>query len=257
MNTLVIVGIVAIGLFALVAIAVTMQTIEKNKKEKRRRESALTTRSRNFQYMLDGFPEGFLSRDLQVLVCKSLLEIYDQLLQIDSKNTNYLGRQELIQKQLEQYKNKAAASATVTLTDAAQIKDIQKLLTSLHDFISKLLGNKRINSAEAKAYSQQIRRLMIQTSTDGLAQAINDAMQKGKLKLASHYLQMTIDKMQKENGDGYYNDRIASHQLRLNNLTQDTQSHDADAKQRRNDADEEWDKANKPDDSWKKKAVYD
>ena len=87
MSTAVVIGIIAIGLFVLVAIAITMQTVEKNGKEKRRLESSLNTRARNFQYMLEGFPKGFLSRDLQVLVCKCLLEVYQQLSRVNPKNS--------------------------------------------------------------------------------------------------------------------------------------------------------------------------
>ncbi|MEE8057380.1 MAG: hypothetical protein V3T17_06045 [Pseudomonadales bacterium] len=257
MSTAVIVGFVTIGLFVLVTFAVTMQTIEKNNKERRRRESALNSRARNFQYMLDGFPQNFLNRDLQVLVCKSLVEVYTQLSQLDPKNKIYSGHQLRIQQQLEQYKTKPARSNPVTLIDSAQIKDIQKLLTSLHTFIAKLMESKRINTKEAKIYSQQIHKLMVQTTTDSLAQAINQALQSGKSRLAIHYLQMSVDKMQKENGDGLYTDRISNYQQRIAELDSDLESSDANAKQRRADADAEWDEINKPDDAWKKKALYD
>lgn len=257
MPTAVIIGILTVGLFLLVAIAVTMQTIEKNKKEKRQRESALTSRARNFQYMLDGFPSGFLSHDLQILVCKSLLEIYEQLQQSDPGNKSHSGRKELIHKQLDQYNTKTAKTAAVTLTDPAQIKEIQKLLTSLHGFIAKLMGSKRINAAEGKLYSQQIHHLMVQTTTDTLTQAINDALKNGKTKLACHYLQMIIDKMQKENASGHYSDRIASYQQHLDKLTQDRFNSEEESKQRRAEADEEWDNIDKPDGSWKKNSVYD
>ena len=130
-------------------------------------------------------------------------------------------------------------------------------MTSLHKFIAKLQESKRINGAEAKAYSHQIRRLMVQTSTDGLAQAINEALQSGKLKLAIHYLQLSVEKMQKENADGFYSERIASYQQRIVELTSEAETSAHLAQQRRAEADAEWDNINKPDDSWKKKVLYD
>ena len=257
MSTAVIIGIVAIGLFVLVAIAVMMQTMEKNDKEKRRLASSLNTRARNFHYMLEGFPKGFLSRDLQVLVCKCLMEVYQQLCQMAPKNTDYSTKLQQAKARFEEFKARPANTTSVALTDKAQIKDVQKLLTSLHNFIAKLQESKRINGAEAKAYSHQIRRLMVQTSTDGLAQAINEALQAGKIKLAIHYLQLSIEKMHKENADGFYSERIANYQQRVGELTEQAKTSAEQAKQRRAEADAEWDNINKPDDSWKKKALYD
>ncbi len=257
MSTAAIMGIVAIGLFVLVAIAVTMQTIEKSNKEKRRLEGSLNTRSRNFHYMLEGFPKGFLSRDLQVLVCKCLVEVYQQLVQVDPNNQDYSNKLKRANTQLKEFSAKPNTSGSITLTDNAQIKDVRKLLTSLHNFIAKLLESKRINGAEAKAYSHQIRRLMVQTSTDSLAQAINEALQAGKFKLAIHHLQTSIEKMQKENADGFYSDRIAKNQQQINELTNKAEASANQAQQRRAEADAEWDELNKPDDTWKKKALYD
>ena len=40
------------------------------------------------------------------------------------------------------------------------------MLSGLYNFISKLAASKRINAKEAMAYGKQVRRLMVQTSTD-------------------------------------------------------------------------------------------
>lgn len=257
MSTAVIIGIVAIGLFVLVAIAVTMQTIEKNNKEKRRLESSLNSRARNFQYMLEGFPKGFLSRDLQVLVCKCLIEVYEQLVQISPRNNDYRDKLQRSATQQKEFQARPANASSITLTDTVQIKDIQKLLTSLHNFVVKLMESKRINGAEAKVYSQQIKRLMVQTSTDSLALGINEAIKSGKPPLAIHYMQTSIDKMQKENADGFFSKRIALYQQRINDMNSEAHTTVDQATKQRKETDAEWDEASKPDDSWKKKAIYD
>jgi hypothetical protein len=257
MSTVVIVALVAISLFVLVSIAVTMQTIEKNNKEKRRVESGLASRARNFQYMLEGFPKGFLSRDLQILVCKCLLDVYEQLVRLNSKKKEYKQDLARTQQKMQEFTALPARSDSITLTNTAQIKDIQKLLTSLHTFIAKLMESKRINAAEAKIYSQQIRRLMVQTSADGLTQAINEALQAGKERLALHHMRTAVDKMQKENADGFFSDRIAQYQQRIQATDTAAQKVEEESKKRRSEADAEWEEINKPDDSWKKKAIYD
>ena len=257
MSTTVIVAIIAIGLFILVTVAITLQTIDKNNKERRRRESALLARSRNFEYMLEGFPEGFLNRVLQILVCNCLEEVFSQLVQINSKSKVYRTKLAKAQQRLANYKAKPATNTTVTLTDTVQIKEIQKMLSSLYNFISKLANNKRINGKEAKIYGKQVRRLMVQTSTDILVEPIKGALTKGKPRLAIHYLHMANEKMKKENDDGFYNDRINKQTARIAELEQQATGMEASAKGRRAEADAEWDELDKPDDTWKKKALYD
>ncbi len=256
MSTTFIVIAIGIGLFILVAVAITIQTIDKNNKEKRRMESALKARSRNFDYMLEGFPEGFLSRDLQVLVCTCLEEVFYQLVQINP-NKEYKNKLARAQERLAECKAKQANATSVTLSDAAQIKEIQKMLGGLYNFISKLAASKRINAKEAMAYGKQVRRLMVQTSTDVLIEPIQEAMQQGKPRLAIHYLHMANEKMKKENDDGFYNDRIAKQTARISELEEQANSLESSAKERKQEAAAEWDELDKPDDSWKKKAVYD
>lgn len=257
MSTAVIVGIIIGGLAILVAVAVTLQTIDKNNKEKRRLEAALKSRARNFDYMLSGFPEGFLNRDLQVLVCNCLEEVYSQLAQIDPRNKEYNNKLSKAQTQLAECKAKPADNSTVTLTDTAQIKEVQKMLGGLYNFISKLAASKRLNTKEAKVYGKQVRRLMVQTSTDVLIEPIKDALQLGKYRLAIHYLHMAVDKMNKENEDGFYSDRVNKHLLRIAELEQQASSTETGNTDATAESAAEWEEINKPDDSWKKKAVYD
>lgn len=257
MSTAVIVGIIIGGLAILVAVAVTLQTVDKNNKEKRRLEAALKSRARNFDYLLNGFPEGFLNRDLQVLVCNCLLEVYSQLAQLDPRNKDYAKQLSKAQMQLAEYKAKPANNSSVTLTETVQIKEVQKMLAGLYNFIAKLAASKRINTKEAKIYGKQVRRLIVQTSTDALIEPIKDALQLHKYRLAIHYLHMAVDKMKKENDDGFYSERINKHLLRIEELeTQaDTKEESTKAAQQKNAA--EWEELEKPDESWKKKSLYD
>ncbi|MCP3906416.1 MAG: hypothetical protein GY712_00130 [Oceanicoccus sp.] len=256
MSATAVVVAIGVGLFILVAVAITIQTIDRNNKEKRRLEIALNTRSRNFGYMLDGFPEGFLSRDLQVLVCTCLVEVFSQLVQINPTE-DYKSKLASARERLAQCRGKTAANATITLTDVAQIQEIQKMLKGLYNFISKLAASQRISGKEAMIYGKQVRRLMVQTSTDALAGPIQEAIHQDKPRLAIHYLHMTNEKMKNENDDGFYSDRIAIHDARISELEQQASSLETSAKESKKEAAAAWDELDKPDDSWKKKAIYD
>ncbi|MFA7554377.1 MAG: hypothetical protein WCY88_09015 [Spongiibacteraceae bacterium] len=252
MSTPIIIAIIAAGLFILVGIAITMQTIDKNNKEKRRLEGALIARARNFEYMLEGFPEGFLNRDLQVLVCKCLTEVFSQLNQVKKNNKDYKLKLAKAQHLLSEYQAKPSNTTSATLTDLEQIREAQKMLTGLYNFISKLAASRRIDAKEAQIYGKQVRRLMVQTSIDALTQPTQEALKDGKIRLAIHYLHMTVAKLNKENEDGFYKDRIKHYSQRIEELEQQ-----AERTTESEPIDTAWDNLDKADDTWKKKAVYD
>ncbi len=257
MSTAVTVGILAAGLFILVTIAVVLQTMEKNRRERRRLESALNGRARNFQYLLDGFPQGFLGRDLQLLVCQSLSETYEQLLKMDTRNKNYRKQRDAVAERLQQIKAGPDSQQSVRLEDPGKIREVQKLLTSLHKFIAKLQESKRVSPRQAKAYSQQIRELLLQTTIDGLRQEIQEALNQNKHRLALHHMQTVIDKLNRENHNGRYNQQLSEFQRQLEQLQQQAEAVEEETAAKRAEADKEWDKLSQPDDSWKKKAIYD
>ena len=253
MSTTAIIGLVALLLVVLVGVAIMLQTIEKNNKERRRLESSLKARARNFQHMLEGFPEGFLNKDLKLLVCRCLQEIYSQLHGLNPKNSAYKNNRATIDQQLQTIQEQPAGNSRVKLSDPAQIKEIQKLLQGLHSFIGKLSKSQKISNDQAKAYAFQVRNLMIQSTVDALMNGVNDSMSKRKPRLAIHYLHMIIDKLSKENGQGQYNEQVTQYKEMMKQLEQQA----IEQEERRKEADEEWDEINKDDDSWKKKAIYD
>lgn len=257
MSTPLIIGLLAGGLFVLIAIAVALQGIEKRRKEKRMLENALNNRARNFQHLLDGFPQGFLSRDLQVLVCKSLADAYEKLCRVDSSNRTYAKQRALNEERLSQFREKAATQQAVHLSDLVQIREVQKLLSHLHKFIAKLMDAKRITGQEAKTYSQQIRALILQTTIDATQIQISEALGQSKPRLAIHHIQSAIEKLTKENVGGRFGAQIAGFQQQLAELESLAAADEQASQGRREEADKEWDELNKPDDSWKKKALYD
>lgn len=263
MSTEFIVAIIGISLLALVAIALTMQSLEKNKKEKKRLLALLNAKVRNFEYMLNNFPEGFLGRDLQILVCKSLQEVFHQLGNVNPRDKSNATNSKQLEQKINVLANQTAKGKTVTLTDKQQIVEIQKLLKHLYNFIAKLTSSKRITSKDSQVYAAQIRKLMLQTTTDSLNQAISDAIKTGKFPLALHNLKMAIEKLTKENQGGVYNEKIAHYEQQiadisaLNVSTDDRVDRVDRVDQRKSNDDKEWDAMNKPDDTWKKNAIYD
>ena len=56
---------------------------------------------------------------------------------------------------------------------------------------------------------------------------------------------------------GFFSGRISQFKEQLQQYAEHADSSESDAQERRTKADAEWDELNKPDDSWKKKALYD
>lgn len=257
MSNIIIIGLLGGGLFILITMAVILQSLEKNRKEKKLRENALNSRARNFQYLLDGFPQGFLSRDLQVLVCKCLADAYEQLARLNGRNSTYSKQRDLYTERLQQFREKAASEQAVSIGDMAKIREVQKLLSSLHKFIAKLVESKEITAPEAKSYSQQIRQRMLSTTVEALTLQIHQAISENKPRLAIHHIQTAIGKLSQNNGNGQHTPRISALKQQMADLENQAQSQEAESDAKRDEADKEWDELNKPDDSWKKKAIYD
>lgn len=243
-----IVFIVGASLAVLIGVGILLQTIDNKKKENHQREATLNVRVRNFDYMLNGFPEGFLHPQLKILVCHCLIEVFSQLNKIDPGNKNYADKLVTAQQRLTEFSAKPGKPASVTLSDRAQIREVQKMLSSLHNFVSKLAASKRIKPVDANHYRKLLQRLLLQTTLDELINPIAEAVDQNNKPLAIHYLQVGRDKMQQENEDGFYNDSINKHNSRIEALMQQTPTQETDKQQ---------EGLAKADDSWKKKSIYD
>jgi hypothetical protein len=214
---------VLLCLFILIAVTFTLQQIEKNNREKSALIAALKGQVRNFQFMLEGFPEGLLNRDLKLLVCQCIAENLDQLLRLERNNSEYQQLQQQLNAKIAQLNTQPANSSQYQpLTDPAQIQDVQKLLHSLFNVIQRLYQNKRLNTAQTNSYSSQVQRLATRIALDANLAAAQAALQNGKPRLAVHHYKVVIDKMSKDNADGAFTEQIAMLQQRCAQL--DTQA---------------------------------
>ena len=262
MSPEIIVGMITLVILALVSIAVTTQHIEKNRKERRRLESALLGRARMFEAMLSELPDGLLSNELKYLVCQCLIEVYEQLKELLPKQHGNNPGLNKAQATAEALRNNPSASSTIPdLTNIEQIKDIQQQLTALFKFIAKLRANNRINEEQAQRHAQQIRRLMLKTTLDLLNANAHMAMQSGKLRLAIHHYQTAINKIKKENETDFFSDHLSGYAARIEKLEEEIIERDNLQQQKIKKNQEAWDEKmetmNEEQDSWKKNTMYD
>jgi hypothetical protein len=255
MSTTLIIVLVSIGLFALVAVAFTLQIVEKNNRERRQRVAALKAQARDFDYMLEGFPAGFLNRDLRLLVCQCLADAYTRIGQLDRRERSQLaGALSKLRTQRQQLADETSSPAYQAITDTKKIKEIQELLNLLANLVSKLQSSGRITAQQADLYVRQIRRLLTRSSVDAYRAAAAQALESGKPRLAAHYHGLAVERMSKDNSDGFFTEQIP--QLRAQIAALEQQDSDADVKDT-SPLGDDWDAFDEPDDAWKKKALYD
>ncbi len=219
MSTTAIVIAVLVCVFILITVAITLQQMEKNTDEKNALIATLKTQTRNFQHLLDGFPEGLLGRDLKLLVCQCIAEGLQQLTQLDRKNPQYTQMHQQLQSKITQLQAQGnAQTAYQPLTNPAQIQEVQKLLNNLINVIQRLHQNKRLNAAQAQSYGKQVQSLATRIALDSNLAAAQTALQGGKARLAQHHYGIAIEKMKKDNAEGQFTAQIAACQQRIADL---------------------------------------
>lgn len=261
MSTPLIIALVIAGLLLMVGTAYSIQIMEKNNREKRRMMFSLRERAEHFKIMLESFPQGFLTPDLQVLMCKCLLDILEQLVQVDSANRSQHNQAiSQVTSRFEQLKANPGSTGYQSLSDPKHVQQVQKLLSNLYNFIVKLRQANSISEAEATNYAKQIRRLTAISALDAFRIAGQTALKEGKPRLALHYQTMSIDKMKKENVDGFFSEKITVYQAQIGELEKAIEQHEQAQKESIAKTSEEWNKfeeQNQQQEQWKKKAVYD
>jgi hypothetical protein len=215
MTTTTIIIAVLASLFLLIAVTFTLQQLEKNTSEKNALIASLKGQVRNFRHMLEGFPEGLLNRDLKLLVCQCIAESTAQLLRLDRKDPQIQQWQREVNEKMAQLQGQPATTSQYQiLTDAAQLQEVQKLLTNLFNVVQQLHKSKRLSQQQASSYAQQVLRLNTRIAVDANLAAAQNALQNAKPRLAAHYYGVAIDKMNKDNADNTYTAQIAAYSQR-------------------------------------------
>jgi len=251
MTTTTIIIAIAIALFIMVAVVFTMQQVEKSNRERQALAASLKSRNRSFQYLLEGFPEGFLSRDLKQLVCQCLLEGLEQLAKLEPRDPQVRQQQQQTQEKLGKLAQQADSNSYQPLTNPAQVQEVQKLLGSLANVVQKLGESGRLQPAQSQHYGKQIRRLATRVALDSHIAAAQGATSEGKPNLAVHHYKLALDKMLKDNSDGFYAAQIVNFQQRIAVLETPTEQTAAAP------ADDAWKDFGEEKQEWKKKSLYD
>ncbi len=259
-----VIALIIVLLVALVAYAFVSQTMERKRKQRQRLLAALKLRSKDFKYMISGFPPNFLSKDLSALVHRCLVDVMEQLVGLEPNNKVFVDELALYSKQLEEVKRKPKNTARAKLNNPQQVKEVKNLLQGLNSFIAQQHQRGNLEAPLFKQYEKQIKQLVVQITVDTYILNAKQAQSSNKGRLAVHYYTLARKLLAKESGETNYQKQIQQLSGVIQTLEEELSAQepeyeaDKQAEAARGQAASEWDEFNKDDeDPWKKKSVYD
>jgi hypothetical protein len=267
MSSVAIIAGIIILLVALVCYAFAMQTIQHKREKRKRLLAALGSQARSFKFILTGCPEGFLTKDLKIIVLRSLVEVHEQLAQLEPGNTAHKQDIQQYSAAMADAQRTPPSDANISLASQQQIKEAKMSLEELHKFIFRLESNNRVSRNQADSYRSQIKQLVLKITVDGYILNGKAANQSGKTKLALHNFDLALKLLIRESKAGRFEALIAQLKGTCAELTEKLLAEEddgllpmSDEEREEQDAlNDEWDKFS--DDGseglWKKKQVYD
>lgn len=260
MSSIVIVSVIFALLVVLVGYAFAYQALEKRRKRRQRLLTALKHRKRNFKYMATGFPQGFLTKDLSLIVYRALLDACEHLSQLEPKDPSHMEDFTSFSAELEQIKHQSQ-SQRARLENPEQVGEIKQLLQELYRFVVHQADKGNLSESQSQAYKDQIKRLALQASVDAQAANARLAQAEGKPRLAVHFYKLAKKALLKENGGQGYQKQISQ----LNDIIVNLESQLSEEPSAQPQAgpgpapeeQEQWKEFDKQQEGWKKKQLYD
>lgn len=261
MSPMVIIALIVTILLLAVGYALVFQTIDNKRKQRQRLISALKQRAANFAYMVERFPQDFLSKDLTVLVYRCLMDVNEQLAKLNPGEEAHVAALEKYRGAMATALERTDSGKKVPMTSQQQIKDVRTHLQELHKFVEKLLQKRTLNGAQAKNYSKQIQKLILQISIDAYLMSARQAEQNAKPRLALHHYSLARKLLMRENRDQSFGKHIAQLDAVIKELEKQIATEGQDKPQMAAGptpvASKEWDEYENAEAGWKKKTVYD
>ncbi len=264
MSIYVIAGILLL-LVSLAAYTFLSHSIEKRRIQRQRLITALRARRNAFRDLATGFPNGFLSNDLTALLYRALIDGCEQLASLDPEDPSHLEQLNLYTSLLAAQKENTAQQRA-RLDNPEQIKEARGLLQELYKFVMQQSALNLINPVQTEAYTDQIKRLVLQMTVDGHIFNARQAQQIHKTRLAIHHYTLARKLLLTENASHGFDKQIAQLDAVIAKLEEKAiqagESPSAKPDEKHTDqnsvtGNKEWEKFEKNNEQWKKKQIYD
>jgi hypothetical protein len=255
--------VVALVLLLVIAVAgysFLNHSIEKRRIRHQRLVTALRARRSVFRDLATGFPSGFLSKDLMALLYRSLIDCCDQLSRLEPKDAAHQDQLTHYTTQLNELKDQTQPSR-VRLENPQQIREARQLLQELMKYVIQQGQHNLINSVQAEAYIDQIKRLVMQIAVDGHLFSAKQSQAVGKIRLAIHHYGLARKTLVSENMTRGYDKQIAQLDALIKKLEEkatETPEGETTAATEKKLENKEWDKIKPTEkkEDWKIKNIY-
>jgi hypothetical protein len=177
----------------------------------------------------------------------------------DPDSAQYKQDLQAISQQLNEVQRQSKPLPAVAIENPQQIKDAKTCLDELHKFVFQLEAKGALNRTQADTYRNLIKQLLLQLTIDAYLFSGRHARQANKTRLAIHYFSLAHKLLTKENKNGAQDKKIAGLSQMLKELEEKLHIEEPGAtavKPKADDTEAEWNKI-KPEESWKKKQLYD
>lgn len=211
MSTTAVIAIIVGALAILIAYAFVSQALERRRKERQRLLSALHLRNKDFKYMARGFPDGFLPKDLNIMVLQCLVDTCERLCELEPADKNHQDDLALYTQQLSELRLRPAGAKRKALTSPGQVKEVTKLLQGLSNYIAGQQQRGLVTESQAQQYVSQIKHLVVQITLDNYLLSARHALNAQKHHLAIHYYTLAKKLLTRQSGEINYQKQI--HQL--------------------------------------------
>jgi hypothetical protein len=260
MSTITIITALIIMLATLVCYAFIYQTVQHRREKRTRLLAALKARAQTFKFILNNCPEGFLPKELTILVQRGMIEVLGQLSRLETKDRTYGPELQVLNAAMAETQRQTRPPKAISLQNVQQIKDVRACLEELHRFIFQQESRQALARNQAEAYRNQIRQLVLQITVDGYTLSGRAAKQKGKTKLALHYYELALNLLIREQRGGNQQKSIEQLSAITDELKKQLANEESESPQKLEDSTktaQEWDKFADKDSMWKKKNIYD
>ena len=259
MSSVSLIASIIVLLALLVCYAFISQTLVQRREKRQRVLNGLHVRLRDFKYILNSVPSGYLPKDLKLFVQRSLLNVLEQLTQLEPGVAAHKADMHAISEQMALTQRADEPAASQPLENAQQSKEIKACLEQLYKFVFHLENRGALSGAHADIYRNMIKRLLLELAVDAYQLFARAAQSQQKWRLAIHYYELGLKLLTKERKNGQFEARIAL----LNDLIAEADKQLAQSEddlnaptQPKPEDTAAWEKfAEGPD--WKKKHVYD
>ena len=262
MSSVGIIVAIAVILSILVCGAFIAQTIQQRREQHNRLLAALRAKSRRFKMILAGCPKGFLSRDLTILVLRSLIDANEKLSRLEPSQSSHTQDIKLFSAELSEAQHQTAQPDSAPITNPLQMQELKACLEELGRYIANLETKQALPVKQTNIFKAQIKYLMFKLTIESNELQAQNAQENNKPRLALHHYEIAFNLIMKNAKGSALEAKLPKLEERLRQLKEAITIQEGTNKQtqgpenQRMEVNHEWDNFGE-ENSWKKKNIYD